>query len=110
MRNMKKDMGGAAIMMALAHLVMSAQLPVRLRLMVPAVENAISGSAYRPGDVLQTRAGITVENGNTDAEVGGARIASHFLHATRPASVGRKQAARGTEGSCKSGAGDCALR
>ena len=54
-------MGGAALMLALAHLVMSAQLPVRLRVLVPAVENAISGNAYRPGDVLATRAGITVE-------------------------------------------------
>eukprot|EP00195_Chlamydomonas_chlamydogama_P013085 CAMPEP_0202901542 /NCGR_PEP_ID=MMETSP1392-20130828/14314_1 /ASSEMBLY_ACC=CAM_ASM_000868 /TAXON_ID=225041 /ORGANISM="Chlamydomonas chlamydogama, Strain SAG 11-48b" /LENGTH=485 /DNA_ID=CAMNT_0049588119 /DNA_START=189 /DNA_END=1646 /DNA_ORIENTATION=- len=65
---MKKDMGGAALMLALAHVIMSGGLPVRLRVMVPAVENSISGNAYRPLDVLQTRAGITVENGNTDAE------------------------------------------
>ncbi|MGI4878689.1 MAG: leucyl aminopeptidase family protein [Janthinobacterium lividum] len=68
MRLMKKDMGGAAHALALARLVMGANLPVRLRLIVPAVENAIAGNAFRPGDVLMTRAGITVEIGNTDAE------------------------------------------
>lgn len=68
MRLMKKDMGGAASVLALAHTVMSAKLPVRLRVLIPAVENAVSGNAYRPGDVLQTRAGLTVEVGNTDAE------------------------------------------
>lgn len=64
-----QDMGGGALVLALAHVVMSAgdRLPVRLRVLVPAVENAISGAAYRPGDVLQTRAGITVENNNTGA-------------------------------------------
>ncbi|MEM1317457.1 MAG: leucyl aminopeptidase family protein [Pseudomonadota bacterium] len=65
---MKKDMGGAANVMGLAHMVMDAKLPVRLRLIVGAVENAISGNAFRPGDVLQTRKGMTVEIGNTDAE------------------------------------------
>ena len=65
---MKKDMGGSANVMGLAHMVMDAKLPVRLRLIVGAVENAISGNAFRPGDVLQTRKGITVEIGNTDAE------------------------------------------
>ena len=65
---MKKDMGGAAHALALARLVMGARLPVRLRLIVPAVENAISGNAFRPGDILATRAGLTVEIGNTDAE------------------------------------------
>ena len=65
---MKKDMGGAAHAMALAGLVMGAKLPVRLHLLVPAVENAIAGNAFRPGDVLQSRKGITVEIGNTDAE------------------------------------------
>lgn len=65
---MKKDMGGAAHALALARLVMEAKLPVRLRLLIPAVENAISGSAFRPGDVVRTRKGITVEIGNTDAE------------------------------------------
>jgi leucyl aminopeptidase len=65
---MKKDMGGAACTLALARLVMEAQLPVRLRVLIPAVENAISGSAYRPGDVIRTRKGLTVEVGNTDAE------------------------------------------
>jgi leucyl aminopeptidase len=65
---MKKDMGGAACTLALARLVMEAALPVRLRVLVPAVENAISGNAYRPGDVIRTRKGLTVEIGNTDAE------------------------------------------
>lgn len=65
---MKKDMGGAAHALALAQLIMSAHLKVRLHVLVPAVENAISGGAFRPGDVLSSRAGITVEIGNTDAE------------------------------------------
>jgi leucyl aminopeptidase len=65
---MKKDMGGAASALGLAHAVMDAKLPVRLRVIVPAVENAVSGNAFRPGDVLQTRRGLTVEIGNTDAE------------------------------------------
>ena len=68
MLKMKKDMGGAAHALALAELVMSAKLPVRLELLIPAVENAISADAYRPGDVVHTRKGITVEIGNTDAE------------------------------------------
>ncbi|MBX7502032.1 leucyl aminopeptidase family protein [Qipengyuania sp. YG27] len=65
---MKKDMGGAAHAIALADLVMGAGLPVRLHLLVPAVENAISGNSFRPGDVLKSRKGLTVEIGNTDAE------------------------------------------
>ncbi|MBV8411532.1 MAG: leucyl aminopeptidase family protein [Alphaproteobacteria bacterium] len=68
MLNMKKDMGGAATMMAVAAMVMAAKLPVRLRLLVPAVENSVSGNAFRPLDVVPTRKGITVEIGNTDAE------------------------------------------
>ena len=68
MRLMKKDMGGAAHAIALARLVMQRKLPYRLQLLVPAVENAISGNAYRPGDVVRTRRGHTVEIGNTDAE------------------------------------------
>ena len=68
MAAMKKDMGGAAHALALARLVMESQLPVRLRLIIPAVENSISGDAMRPGDVLATRAGITIEVTNTDAE------------------------------------------
>ncbi len=68
MQLMKKDMGGAANAMALASLIMSAALPVRLRLLVPAVENAISGAAQRPGDIVTSRKGLTVEIGNTDAE------------------------------------------
>jgi len=65
---MKKDMGGAAVVLGLAHMVMAARLPVRLRVLIPAVENSVSGSAMRPRDVLQTRKGLTVEVGNTDAE------------------------------------------
>ncbi len=68
MRTMKKDMGGAAIALGLAQLIMTRRLPVRLRLLIPAVENAISGNAYRPGDVIRTYAGTTVEIDNTDAE------------------------------------------
>ena len=68
MRQMKKDMGGAANALGLAQLVMALQLPVRLQLLIPAVENAISGNAYRPGDVFKTRAGLHIEIGNTDAE------------------------------------------
>jgi len=65
---MKKDMGGAAHVLGLAHAVMDAGLPVRLRVLIPAVENAVSGNAFHPLDVLQTRKGITIEVGNTDAE------------------------------------------
>ena len=65
---MKKDMGGAAHAIALAGLVMGSGLPVRLHLLVPAVENAISSNSFRPGDVLRSRKGLSVEIGNTDAE------------------------------------------
>ncbi|MGO9933355.1 MAG: leucyl aminopeptidase family protein [Steroidobacteraceae bacterium] len=65
---MKKDMGGAAVALSLAHMLMSVKIRARLRVLVPAVENAISGNAYRPGDVLRTHRGLTVEVGNTDAE------------------------------------------
>ena len=68
MRNMKKDMGGSAHALALGRLVMKAELKVRLVVLVAAVENAISAAAFRPGDILSTRAGLTVEVGNTDAE------------------------------------------
>jgi leucyl aminopeptidase len=68
MRLMKKDMGGAAHALALAGLVMGARLKVRLHLLIPAVENAISGASFRPGDVLKSRKGLTVEIDNTDAE------------------------------------------
>ncbi|MEO0542217.1 MAG: leucyl aminopeptidase family protein [Pseudomonadota bacterium] len=68
MRNMKKDMGGAAHMIALADMVMAAKLDVRLRLLIPTVENSISSGAFRPGDVYPSRKDITVEIGNTDAE------------------------------------------
>lgn len=65
---MKKDMGGAAHALALARLVMQAQLPVRLKLLIPAVENSVAGNAYRPGDIIPTRKGLHIEIGNTDAE------------------------------------------
>ena len=68
MRLMKKDMGGAAHALALARMVMDANLPVRLAVLVPAVENAVSSRAMRPGDVIATRKGLSVEIGNTDAE------------------------------------------
>jgi leucyl aminopeptidase len=68
MRLMKKDMGGAAHALALARLVTLAKLPVRLHLLIPAVENAVSGAAYRPGDIVKSRLGLTVEIDNTDAE------------------------------------------
>ena len=65
---MKKDMGGAAHVLALGQMIMAAKLPVRLRVLVPAVENSVSGNAFRPLDVIRTRKGLTVEIGNTDAE------------------------------------------
>jgi len=65
---MKKDMGGGAHVLALARLVMQYKLPVRLLLLIPAVENSVSGNAYRPGDVIDTRKSLSVEIGNTDAE------------------------------------------
>jgi leucyl aminopeptidase len=68
MRIMKKDMGGAAHALALARLIMAEQLPVRLHLLIPAVENAVGGSAYRPGDIVKSRKGLFVEVDNTDAE------------------------------------------
>ena len=68
MRLMKKDMGGAANALGLAAMVMALRLPLRLQLLIPAVENAIAGNAYRPGDVIRTRSGLHIEIGNTDAE------------------------------------------
>lgn len=68
MRNMKKDMGGAAVMLGLARAVMALRLPVRLRLLIPTVENSVNGDAFRPGDIIRTRKGLSVEIGNTDAE------------------------------------------
>ena len=68
MRLMKKDMGGAATALGLARLIMSAGLPVRLRLLIAAVDNAVAGNAFRPGDVIRSRQGLTVEIHNTDAE------------------------------------------
>ncbi|MCB5174024.1 leucyl aminopeptidase family protein [Microvirga lenta] len=65
---MRKDMGGAAATLALAAMIMGSDLPVRLRVLIPAVENSISSNAFRPGDILNSRKGITVEIGNTDAE------------------------------------------
>jgi leucyl aminopeptidase len=75
---MKKDMGGAATVLAVAAMVMAAKLPVRLRVLVPAVENSVSGNAFRPLDVVPTRKGLTVEIGNTDAE--GRLILCDALH------------------------------
>jgi leucyl aminopeptidase len=68
MLEMKKDMGGAAVVLGLASALMAARLPIHLRVLIPAVDNAIAGNAMRPRDILRTRAGKTVEVGNTDAE------------------------------------------
>ncbi|MCC6133984.1 MAG: leucyl aminopeptidase family protein [Candidatus Contendobacter sp.] len=68
MRLMKKDMGGAATALGLARLIMSAGLQVRLRVLIPAVDNALAGNAFRPGDVIRSRQGLTIEIHNTDAE------------------------------------------
>ena len=68
MATMKKDMGGAAVALAMAGMVMGAKLKLRLRVLIPAVENSVSGTAYRPSDVFKSRKGLTVEIGNTDAE------------------------------------------
>ena len=65
---MKKDMGGGATVLGLAHMIMASDLPIRLQILVPAVENAISGSAFRPGDILPSRKGLSIEINNTDAE------------------------------------------
>ncbi|SLN31883.1 Cytosol aminopeptidase [Roseovarius albus] len=65
---MKKDMGGAATVLGLAHMIMALELPVQLRVLIPAVENSVSANAYRPGDILTARNGLTVEINNTDAE------------------------------------------
>ena len=65
---MKKDMGGAATVLGVASMIMDAKLPVRLHVLIPAVENAIAGNAFRPGDILPSRKGLSVEIGNTDAE------------------------------------------
>ncbi len=65
---MKKDMGGSAQVLGLARMIMAAKLPVRLRVLIPAVENMVSGNAFRPSDIINTRKGVTVEVGNTDAE------------------------------------------
>ncbi|CUH67091.1 Peptidase B [Thalassovita autumnalis] len=65
---MKKDMGGAATVLGLAHMIMALGLPLQLRVLVPAVENAVSGNAFRPGDILPSRKGLSVEINNTDAE------------------------------------------
>jgi len=68
MQLMKKDMAGGAHVLGLARMIMQAQLPICLRVLVPVVENVISGNAYRPGDVIKSRKGLTIEVGNTDAE------------------------------------------
>ena len=79
MRLMRKDMGGAAAAMALAHMVMAGRLPVRLRVLLPIAENAVSAHAFRPGDVCRSRAGLSVEIGHTDAE--GRLLLADALHA-----------------------------
>ena len=84
MRIMKKDMGGAAHAIALARLVMDANLPVHLKLYIPTVENAVSGNAFRPGDVITSRKGLTVEIDNTDAE-GRLILADTLTHACESA-------------------------
>jgi len=81
MRMMKKDMGGAANVLGLASLIMASQLPIRLTVLIPAVENLIDGNAYKPGDVINTRKGLTVEIGNTDAE-GRVILADALTYAT----------------------------
>lgn len=68
MRLMKKDMGGAAHALALGQMIMALKLPVRLRILIPCVENAVGGASFRPGDIITSRKGLTVENTNTDAE------------------------------------------
>ena len=68
MLTMKKDMGGAAHVIALARLIIEAKVPIRLMVLIPAVENSVAGNAYRPGDIIPTRKGLTIEIGNTDAE------------------------------------------
>ncbi|MFZ4125408.1 MAG: leucyl aminopeptidase family protein [Rickettsiales bacterium] len=68
MKLMKKDMGGAALMLALAKVIVAENLPVRLRVLIPAVENSIAGNAFRPQDIIQTRKGLSMEIGSTDAE------------------------------------------
>jgi len=78
MKFMKKDMGGAAHVLGLAQMIVHAKLPVRLRVLVPAVENSVSGNAFRPMDVVTSRKGLTVEIGNTDAE--GRLILADALH------------------------------
>jgi len=75
---MKKDMGGAANVLGLASMIMQAKLPVRLRVLVPAVENSVSAGAFRPGDILPSRKGLSVEIGNTDAE--GRLVLADALH------------------------------
>jgi leucyl aminopeptidase len=84
MKLMKKDMGGAAHVLGLASMVMDAKLPVRLRVLIPAVENSVDGSAMRPLDVVPTRKGLTIEIGNTDAE-GRVVLADALAEAVRDA-------------------------
>ena len=86
MRLMKKDMGGAAHALALAQMIMAARLPVRLHMLIPAVENAIAGNAFRPGDIIKSRNGMTVEIDNTDAE-GRLVLADAFTKAGEDAPV-----------------------
>jgi len=93
---MKKDMGGAAHVLALARLIMQAQLPVRLMVLIPAVENSVSGNAYRPGDVIATRKGLSIEIGNTDAE-GRVVLADALTYADFATLTGAARIALGTD-------------
>src|SRR3546814_3343887 len=97
MRLMKKDMGGAAHVLALAELVMATGLPVRLHCLAAAAENAISGDAFRPGDVLRSRQGLTVEIGNTDAA--GRLILGAATARAGEEQPSRKRALKGKRGS-----------
>ena len=95
MLSMKKDMGGAATVLAVADMVMGAKLDVRLRVLIPAVENSVSGHAYRPSDVFQSRKGLTVEIGNTDAE--GRLVLADALTRSRQRSAGIAHRYRNTD-------------
>src|SRR5439155_1664204 len=100
--NMKKDMGGAATMLALAHMLMARGTRLRLRVLIPAVENAISGAAFRPRDVYQSRKGLSVEIGNTDAE-GRLILADAIALADEERPAGRRRVLGGACALCVAG-------
>ena len=98
---MKKDMGGAANVLGLAHMIMAEGLPLRLRVLIPAVENAVAGNAFRPGDILTARDGQTIEINNTDAEgrlVLGRRAGARLGGGARPAGLHGDADRRGARG------------